>query len=208
MEHSISFEQTGRYFSEGNHNSPSHVWLVLHGYGQLAKYFLKKFSYLSSKDHNLIIAAEGLHRFYLKGSNGRVGASWMTAENRMEDISNYLQYLSKIVKEVKQKYPNATINLLGFSQGAATACRLFQCQPAAFKKLVLHSSVFPPDLDFDLFPEQVEQSTVYFAFGNRDPYLNDERLEVTLKRCKDLNCNVIAFEGAHDISDQVLQAIS
>ena len=40
-----------------------------------------------------IIAPQGLHKFYLEGTSGRVGASWMTKENREDDIKNYLVYL-------------------------------------------------------------------------------------------------------------------
>ena len=48
------------------------IWIVFHGYGQLAKFFLRKFNLLF-EDNTLIVAPEGLNHFYLKGFSGRVG---------------------------------------------------------------------------------------------------------------------------------------
>ena len=37
------------------------------------------------------MAPEGLSRFYLEGFSGKVGATWMTREDRLNDIDNYLR---------------------------------------------------------------------------------------------------------------------
>src|SRR5690349_9000283 len=103
MQHEISFEFRARYFKLGEISTQTkQVWFVLHGYGQLAQYFIKKFSIL--QDHNIcVIAPEGLSHFYLENfqagsgrKNDRVGATWMTRENRMMDIENYVQYLNSV----------------------------------------------------------------------------------------------------------------
>ncbi len=80
-EHHLIIPKTARYFQNGELNqSTSEVWIVCHGYGQLANFFLRKFDLLNSNT-TCIIAPEGLHRYYLEGSAGRVGASWMTKED-------------------------------------------------------------------------------------------------------------------------------
>jgi len=68
-----------------------HLWLVLHGYRQLAPYFLRKFAPLARPD-TLIAAPEGLSRFYLEGYYGKVGASWMTREARLDEIADQISY--------------------------------------------------------------------------------------------------------------------
>ena len=94
---------------------------VLHGYGQLAQFFIQKFTPLQKLGYT-IVAPEGLHRFYLEGTSGRVGASWMTKVNRELDILNYIQFLDSLHETYKQK-DWKSITVLGFSQGVATAFR-------------------------------------------------------------------------------------
>src|SRR4051812_41555257 len=99
------------------------VWLIAHGYGHLANYFINKFSELNSTD-NLVIVPEGLHRYYLNGHSGKVGASWMTKEEREKDIEDYVNYLDKVYETyISPLEDKIIVNALGFSQGGATICR-------------------------------------------------------------------------------------
>jgi len=42
--HSIKIEKTAYYYSIGElNNETNEIWIACHGYGQLAKYFIKKF---------------------------------------------------------------------------------------------------------------------------------------------------------------------
>src|SRR5690242_15478023 len=92
----LSFPFSARYFKLGEINEhTTEVWFVLHGQGQLAEFFIQKFKML--EDQNIcVIAPEGLSRYYLEGYTGRVGATWMTKENRLMDINNYIQYLNAV----------------------------------------------------------------------------------------------------------------
>ena len=125
-ENDIAFDFRARYFSAGAPDDDAvQRWFVLHGYGQLAKFFIKKFDILAR--HRIrVIAPEGLSRFYLEPiqdggrRNNRVGATWMTRENREMDIRNYIAYLDAIYRTESQN-KNLPVTLLGFSQGAATA---------------------------------------------------------------------------------------
>ena len=83
----IKVPKTARYFTIGNEEQPDEIWFVLHGYAQLANYFIEKFRVLESKNI-LVVAPEGLHRFYWNGMSGRVAASWMTKEDRLTDIAD------------------------------------------------------------------------------------------------------------------------
>ncbi len=80
--------RTAHYYStQIGPNEPENVWILFHGYGQSASYFLMNFKDFEP-ENSLLIAPEGLSKFYLKGVDGRVGASWMTKENREAEIQD------------------------------------------------------------------------------------------------------------------------
>ena len=120
----IQVAKTARYFQSGQLSaSTKRAWIVLHGYGQLASYFSKHFEDLVDSD-TCVIAPEGLSRFYLDGKWDRVGATWMTKEDRLHEIEDYLAYLDALCDQLFGHLENQPeIVLLGFSQGTATAWR-------------------------------------------------------------------------------------
>jgi hypothetical protein len=61
--------------------------LVTHGYGQLAKTFIRRFEPIMDAQ-TLVVAPEGLSRFYWGGFDGPVVASWMTREDRLDEIAD------------------------------------------------------------------------------------------------------------------------
>ena len=143
MEKQTSFSYSARYSKLGNITSQTKtVWFVLHGYGQLAPYFIRKFQLLNEIGH-CIIAPEGLNRFYKHGFRGRVGASWMTKEDRVRDIENYLSYLNSVYSLEIPTEPPFQINLLGFSQGAATASRWITQSHCHFDQFNFMGRYFP-----------------------------------------------------------------
>ena len=115
MEFQLIQKKTYRYQVLNDNPQAKTVLYVLHGYGQLVKFFIQKFKNLNQEI--LIVAPEGMHRFYKKGNSGRVGASWMTKEARETDISDNMIYLNALDIEVARKYPITKRILLGFSQG-------------------------------------------------------------------------------------------
>lgn len=212
----INFNFKTRYYTKGELGSGTKsIWFVLHGYGQLAKYFLNKFN-LVSEAGAYVIAAEGLSKFYLedvtsraRSGNNRVGATWMTRENRQTDIENYITYLNRIYY---QEVPNdfkGKITILGFSQGAATATRWAIEGNPLFHRLILWAGVLPPDMNFDKANDVLRNKKVIEVFGKSDPYLTEDRL----KELKDLNNQInihpeiIEFEGGHEINEPVLQGL-
>ena len=61
-EHRITVPRTARYYTLGEAVTASELWLVLHGYGQLARFFLRPFE--GMERGRLIAAPEALSRFY------------------------------------------------------------------------------------------------------------------------------------------------
>jgi predicted esterase len=211
IEHEVSFGFKARYYKSGDIDpSTKQIWFVLHGYGQLAQYFIKKFSILQDY-HICVIAPEGLSRFYLEElqaagrKNNRVGATWMTRENREMDIENYIQYLNSIFKkEVAAR--NIPTTILGFSQGSATACRWVLNGQVDFKKLILWSGIFPPDMDFARGSTLLHNKEIHAVYGTRDPFLTDARFVEMNELVKKLDVKVseLRFDGEHDIHGPTL----
>lgn len=209
----LEFNFKARFYQScGLNEHTQQVWFVLHGYGYLARYFAKKFE--SLQHHGIcVIAPEGLSRFYLEAvekravtGNKRVGATWMTAENRVMDIENYLQYLDQVHKIVMEKWPKIPVTLLGFSQGAATASRWAIHRPSHYNRLILWSGIFPPDMDFKKSHDVLSTKTVAMVYGTADPYLTESRLKEMseLQHKLGLQPDVHTFSGGHDIDEPTL----
>lgn len=207
------FNFKGRYFKLGEINTETKaVWFVLHGYGQLAQYFLPKFKSLI--DHKIcVIAPEGLSHYYLedastrsKTGNTRVGASWMTRENRLNDIENYLTYLHSVFKRELSGNQNPPITILGFSQGAATASRWALSNSIPFNRLILWAGVLPADMDFEKGKHLLKEKDVTLVYGKHDPFLNESRFgEMTMLAQKlEITPTEIVFEGVHEIHEATL----
>jgi predicted esterase len=212
----ISFNFQARYFKLGEINERTkEVWFVLHGYGQLAQYFLSKFSSLTN--HNIcIIAPEGLSRFYLedvntrgKTGNNRVGATWMTREDRLVDIENYSRFLNTVYKTVLTGYPNLPVSILGFSQGAATASRWALQDSISYQKIILWAGIFPDDIDFEKGKEVFKTKIVHQVYGNKDPFLSENRLNEMklLSEKTGIKFKPIVFDGGHELHEETLLSL-
>lgn len=209
----VSFQFKARYFKLGKLDaSTRQLWFVIHGYGQLAEYFIRKFKVL--EEHNIcVIAPEGLSHFYLEdvasraqSGNNRVGASWMTKENRLTDIENYIEYLNTIYHQETGNNKQIPITVLGFSQGAATASRWISTGKINFQRLILWAGVFPPDIDFNTTKGILKDKKTFMVYGKNDPFITDERIAEmkTLTQQLSISPETKTFEGKHDIDAQML----
>ncbi len=105
-ERHIRVARTARYYTLGSPGTHlRELWLVCHGYRQLAGRFLPRFADLDDGTR-LIVAPEGLSRFYLHdpaGGHGKevpIGATWMTREDRENEITDYVGFLDGVLDEV------------------------------------------------------------------------------------------------------------
>lgn len=187
------------------------VWFVCHGYGQLASYFIKNFDVLNT-EKRLIVAPEGLHRFYWEKFSGRVVASWMTKEDREDDIHDYVRYLDAVYTEVisSLRNKNLKITVLGFSQGTATVCRWLAAKNSRADNLILWAGAFPSDMDLQLNKTTFDSIRTLMVIGDRDEFITEEDVG---KYRKLLDQNNIRYElqrfsGSHEINREVLERIA
>ncbi|MEQ9413758.1 MAG: alpha/beta hydrolase [Cyclobacteriaceae bacterium] len=216
MEQRLHFNFEARYYTLGELTKKTRqVWFVIHGYGQLAKYFIKKFEVL--KDEGIyVIAPEGLSRFYLEniptrvaGGSNRVGATWMTRENRETDIHNYINYLQSVYDKELNRKDKPPVSILGFSQGGATATRWALSGKPQFDQFILWAGIFPPDMNFESGKEILKDKKVITVYGDNDPFITPERMkEMELLSSKiDLAPKRIMFSGKHEIDDKTLLSL-
>jgi len=208
----ISVSKTARYFILGEPGDQiTHVWFVCHGYGQLASDFLQDFEVLNN-GKNLIIAPEGLHRFYMKRFTGKIGASWMTKEDRIDDIKDYVNYLDKLYDEVLMGFKgrNLRINVLGFSQGTATVCRWLCNGKAKADNLILWAGVFPPDLNFEVDKTIFNSLNIKMLVGDNDEFIEMVNIEEHKKLLQQNNINyeLISYKGTHTIDAHTLKELA
>jgi len=201
--------KTARYVTLGPLNEHTRrIWFVLHGYGQLAQYFIPKFDVLDDGQTH-VVAPEGLSRFYLNGVGGssKVGATWMTREDRLHEIDDYLSYLNTLYQVLIGDGGNhvTQIGLLGFSQGAATACRWLAGGKLRFDKLVLWAGNLP---DCPYWERMKEVESI-FVYGKQDPLISSHVLEEQMEKVARLGCtiSVKAFEGKHEVRREVVAKV-
>lgn len=202
FEHHIKVEKTARYFVAGPRRPIGRIW-ALHGYGQLPAYFLRRFEPAVAAGWQ-VIAPEGLHRFYVDGTSGRVGASWMTKEARETDIADYIAYLNRLHGQLAPVSGPSV--LLGFSQGVATAARWAAEGNCDFKAHLFWAGVFPPDLDQNQELASLRNAPAFIILGDDDPFFHEDLITKTESDLQSIGVNfqLIRFKGAHEINGQIL----
>lgn len=210
FKNTIQVRKTGRYFTIGEASKNiRNLWIVFHGYGQLADEFIKSFEKLNNPQR-LIIAPEALNKFYFRGFTGKIGASWMTKEDRENEISDYLNFISSVYStEVgKIELQIEKINVLGFSQGTHTAVRWINSSKIKLDKLILWSGGLPVDCNYT--NAYWRNLKIKFIVGDKDKLIDDSILNKHKEYIKQLNLNIetINFSGGHEIKSELLEYLA
>lgn len=210
QEHHFTTSRSARYYTLGPTAAAAReIWFLLHGYGQLAGRFLGAFQSLDDGTRCLV-APEALSRFYLGEAAGRhdkVGASWMTREDRLTDIADYVRYLDALHGDVlRGRGTTGGVSVLGFSQGTATAARWLALGSARADRLILYGGEVPPDLDLAAARERWERTEVTLVAGSHDSYITPKILARDEERLRShgIEYRVERFDGGHEVLPEVL----
>lgn len=203
-EHHITVPRSARYHLLGDVRTAQAIWIVLHGYGQLARFFLNKFEGLQA---DLVIAApEGLSRFYLDEAHQRVGATWMTREDREHEIQDQCNYLDALVAQLRTERPEVPVHVLGFSQGVATACRWSLLGRTSVDRLVLWAGGLPPEPSSEQMRAGWERTRIDLVRGTNDPYVGHKEFKEHTSRLdrSGIPHQVHSFNGGHVLEPVLL----
>jgi predicted esterase len=209
-QHRLSVARSARYWTRGG--AGREPWIVLHGYGQLAENFLETCAPLDD-GRRLLVAPEGLSRFYLQGPQRQVGASWMTRQDRDAEIHDYLRLLDAVWRDVREREGlDGTPHVLGFSQGAATAARWAALGEGEVARLVLWGGDVPPDLDLadSRVADRLRGVALTLVAGQDDEYVTEKILARDGARldAAGIPFRVVRFAGGHVIPPDVLRDVA
>lgn len=206
----IKTPRTARYYSIGNTKNPKKLWIALHGHGQQSKYFSKKLEPLLDGD-TLVIVPEGLNRYYLQGYNGRVGATWMTSDDRQKDIEDNIEYLEGLLVHTLENFPSIVeINTYAFSQGIATACRWYAHSKFDCSKLIFWAGSLANDLNYSAFADKFNKSKISYVFGDNDEFFDETKIIMneSLLISASIEYQLVSFEGKHVIDAPLLKQLA
>jgi len=186
------------------------IWIVLHGIGYLSKYFIKYFDEINAEE-NYIIAPQAPSKYYLKNQYKYVGASWLTKENTVLEITNVLAYLDAVY-EAENLLGNKNLIIFGFSQGVSIATRWFASRKMPCKHLVLYAGGIPKELtvkDFEFLDDQ--QTKITAIVGDKDPYLTASQVALQTERITELfakKAKQHIFEGGHEVKKEIINQLA
>jgi predicted esterase len=214
----IPVARTARYYTLGGEvRSPREVWFACHGYGQLAGDFARHFEPLNDGARTIVVP-EALSRFYFgdprrpHAADAMVGATWMTREDREQEIADHVRYLDTLYAHIcrRRGRARARVTVLGFSQGVATVCRWLARGAARANRLVLWAGKLPPDM----FPlpaaSPLRALTITIVVGANDEYVTPliAAEQEALLRSEKLAYEVCRFEGGHTMDAALLRELA
>lgn len=213
-EFTIEVPRTARYYMLGEGRSGGDLWIVLHGFGQLACDFVEYFAELN-EDGQTVVAPEALNRYYtapisVPATERAVGATWMTREFRDAEIRDYVRYLDRLHADLAVKLqPRRTI-VVGFSQGGATASRWVVQGSSSIHSLVLWGATLPPDLDPAASRDRLTKARLKIVIGRADQYIPADALSRERARLTEAGIpfEVIEYDAGHSIKRAVLKEVA
>ena len=210
-EHHLKIRRTARFVTLGDHHPGlRQVWFVCHGYGQLAHEFLRHFEILDDGSR-LLVAPEGLSRFYRDGPHGEIGASWMTREDRLNEIEDYVVYLDDLYTHVFERIDRDSVDVfvLGFSQGVATAARWIAHGAVHAEHLVLWAELIPPELQCREGFRRLRALQLTLVRGTRDEFVKPGHYAEMRSHlaAHGVMARELSFKGGHRLNRETLLEI-
>lgn len=182
------------------------IWMIIHGYGQLANRIVRKFDKFDL-DEVFAIAPEGLNKFYWHDGPREPVSTWMTSHERLDEIADYLAYLDQVYDEMILPYADqANFNILGFSQGSATMWRWVTHRMPKLNKLVQWAGEFPPEPKYKDQLAYLNGIDMRMIYGDKDSFIKGKHKDKVLEHIKTtgLDMEILEYEGLHRIDRNVL----
>lgn len=210
-EHHVRVGRTARYYTAGVASPETdEIWIVCHGYAQLARHFIRSFAPIAGGSR-LVVAPEALNRYYADRAPGqsaqdaRVGATWMTREDRDHEIEDYIAYLDAVAARVALPVGRDVRTIaFGFSQGAATASRWAARGTARIHDVVLWGAGIAHELTAagGLF----RGAALTVAIGSEDRQMDEASIagELADLRSAGIAATLLRYDGGHRVEAAAL----
>ena len=204
--HTIGVTTHGRYLVRPPMAGAGRVAVVgLHGYMQGAQDILDELQRLPGSDAWLLVAVQGLHRFYDRGHE-HVVASWMTSQDRELAIADNIAYVEAVLAAVRAAQPFDRLVFLGFSQGASMASRAAAHAGEGCHGLIMLSGDLAPEVKAG--PARLPRTIV--GRGTSDGWYTAEHFAADREALEDRGAlgAAIEFTGGHEFTDTFRAAAS
>ncbi|PYR63474.1 MAG: phospholipase [Acidobacteria bacterium] len=193
----------GRYLVEvPAGGGPWPLLVGFHGYAEAAEDQLARLRSSASAGGWLVVAVQGLHRFY-RGRRNDVVASWMTRQDRELAIADNLAYVAGVIDAVSREWTtDGRVVFGGFSQGVAMAFRAAAHRGAA---VVAFGGDVPPELG----PAALARiPSALIGRGTRDDWYARDAHESDVRRLRaaGTECEAHAFDAGHEWTEEVSRA--
>jgi predicted esterase len=219
--HHISVTKTARYYQIGAPNPQVRdLWVVCHGFGQLAADFAVFFRGFED-DSRLILVPEGLSKFYLDTRPGHTGASkvgalWLTREDREAEISDIVGYLDALYERALKELAahgverdQIRVHVLGFSQGGPAVSRWAARGAAVIDRLIPWAHAIPQDVNLRALGERRPGLRIEVVYGTRDRFIGEDAVEEqrAVLESSGVPYNMRSFNGGHVLNLVVLREL-
>lgn len=210
MENLLSVETTVRYSTLGSVSKDiKAVWFAFHGYGMLAETFIQSFECVNDSQ-TLIVAPEGMHRYYGRGTKGQIRANWMTSDLREFDIENNIKYLNALLIGLFEQglSDKVQIGILGFSQGGPTAFRWASQLKVEIGSLIAWGTDLPKDVYLNNSKRQkINQSNIKLVIGSTDEFISTEKVDEYIVEFHEqgVDFDFHTFEGGHELHSETIR---
>ena len=137
-----------------------------------------------------------------------MGASWITKEDKLDDINDNIAYLNSLFESTTKNIDlnSIDIHVLGFSQGGATACRWILNSNIKINSLCLWGADIPIDCLSENNRGKWNQFKTTLIVGKKDEFISEENKKKFAKLLNSygLKYELIEYDGAHKIIEEVL----
>lgn len=133
-------------------------------------------------------------------------------EKNQPGLSSGLQLIQDLLDSMTQEgIPKEKIILLGFSQGACLASEFAARHPRRLGGVVVFSGgLIGPTISLENYSGSMEKTPVFIGCSDNDPYVPNERLEVTSFVFEKLNADVNKqiYKGkGHSINEEEIKQV-
>jgi predicted esterase len=205
-ERTIRATTHGRYVVVPPANpGPAPILVGFHGYAEGAELQAGRLRAIPGSDRWLIVAVQGLNRFYQRKTNDVV-AGWMTRQNRDHAIADNLAYVASVLDAVTREWPTSyALVYAGFSQGVAMTFRAAVASPRQPSGVIAVCGDVPPELEL---PDLCRVRSALVCHGSTDEWYTAAVFAKDLRRLRDADVHVrpLEFAGGHEWSDEVVRA--